>query len=219
MKKIIALFKQGLGYFKEPKVRSRMLIAMIAVAAVFGGYFYLNRQGRIILEDSQVTAAVINVTPDGPGKLVKLNVYEGDTVQKGDELAIVGTQMLRAEVGGLIIKTPQSIGSVVSPQTPVVVMVNPDDLRVVGIIDENKGLENIKTGQVVSFIVDAVPGKTFWGYVDRVAQTAKSTQLSFSISSERPVQQFEVYVRFDARKYQGIKNGMSAKMTVFTKLP
>ncbi len=219
MKNITTILKQILTSLKNPRIRNRVLAIVIVGTVIFGVYFYFKKQGRITIEDSQVTGAVINITPDSPGKLAKLNVYEGDTVQKGDELAIVGTQMLRAEVGGLVIKTPQAVGSVVSPQTPVVVMVNPDDLRVVGVIDENKGLENIKTGQVASFTVDADGGKTFWGYVDHVAQTAKSTQLSFSISSERPVQQFEVYVRYDGRKYPEIKNGMSAKITIFTKLP
>lgn len=219
MKNITTILKQIITSLKNPKIRNRALALVTVGVIIFGVYFYFKRQGRIAMEDSQVTGAVINVTPDVPGKLVKLRVLEGDTVQKGDELAIVGTQMLRAEVGGLVIKTPQAVGSVVSSQNPVIVMVNPDDLRIVGVIDENKGLESIKIGQVVSFTVDAVAGKTFWGYVDHVAQTARSTQLSFSISSERPVQQFEVYVRFDARRYPEIKNGMSAKITVFTKLP
>jgi multidrug resistance efflux pump len=78
-------------------------------------------------------------------------------------------------------------------------------------------LDQIKVGQVVSFTIDAFPGKTYWGYVDEVAPTAKTSQLSFSISSERPTQQFIVYARFNSAKYPEIKNGMSAKMTVYTK--
>jgi hypothetical protein len=40
---------------------------------------------------------------------------------------------------------------------------------------------------------------------------------SFSTSSERATQQFSVYAKFDATAYPAIKNGMSAKMVVYTK--
>jgi multidrug resistance efflux pump len=89
-------------------------------------------------------------------------------------------------------------------------------MRVAGTIDENKGLDKIHVGQVASFTVDAYPGKKFWGYVDEISQTANQTQASFSISSTRPTQQFTVYVRFNANDYPELKNGMSAKMVVFT---
>ena len=108
------------------------------------------------------------------------------------------------------------VGGSVSPQTPLVQLIDPSQMRVSGTIDENKGLDQIHVGQVVSFTVDAYPGKTFWGYVDEVAQTAKTTQASFSISNERPTQQFQVYARFNATAYPELKNGMSAKMEIFT---
>jgi multidrug efflux pump subunit AcrA (membrane-fusion protein) len=98
-------------------------------------------------------------------------------------------------------------------------MINFADMRVAGTIDENKGLDKVKIGQTVSFTVDALPGTTFWGYVDEISPTAKQTQLQFSVSSERPTQQFLVYARFNSYAYPQIKNGMSAKMTVYTNTP
>jgi len=41
-------------------------------------------------------------------------------------------------------------------------MINFADMRVAGTIDENKGLDKIKIGQIVSFTVDALPSMTFW---------------------------------------------------------
>jgi len=96
-------------------------------------------------------------------------------------------------------------------------MLNPQEMRIAGTIDEDKGLNMIKIGQAVSFTIDALPGKTFWGYVDEVSPSAKQTQISFSISSERPTQQFVIYARFNAGSYPEIKNGMSAKMVVYTR--
>jgi hypothetical protein len=43
--------------------------------------------------------------------------------------------------------------------------------------------------------------------------------LQFSVSSERPTQQFLIYARLNAYAYPQIKNGMSAKMTVYTNTP
>jgi multidrug resistance efflux pump len=108
------------------------------------------------------------------------------------------------------------LGSSAGPTNPVVQIINPNDMRIAGTIDENKGLSDIHVGQVASFTVDALPGQNFWGYVDEISPSAKTTALSFSISSERPTQQFVVYVRYDANKYPEIKNGMSAKLTIYT---
>ena len=96
-------------------------------------------------------------------------------------------------------------------------MIRPVNMRVTGTIDENKGLNTIHVGQVVSFTIDALPGKTFWGYVDEISASAVAPAFSFSTSSERPTQQFTVYAKFDTSANPAIKNGMSAKMVVYTK--
>lgn len=132
-------------------------------------------------------------------------------------MATVGTQVLRAQTDGEVVFVNKQIGALMSSQAATISMIDPNEFRVVGTIDENKGLKDIKIGQVSSFTVDAFPGLTFWGYVDEVSPTAKQTQIAFSISSERPTQQFNVFVRFNSEKYPQIKNGMSAKLTVLTK--
>ena len=98
-------------------------------------------------------------------------------------------------------------------------MIRPVNLRVAGTIDENKGLNYLRVGQVVSFTVDALPGQSYWGYIDEISPTAVTSAFSFSTSTERTTQQFTVYAKFDSSAYSAIKNGMSAKMTVYTKTP
>lgn len=196
----------------------RIAIVVILVALLVGSYFlYQALTGRIFIDDSLIQAPVITISPSETGNVQEIDVTEGQTVQKGDTLAVVGSETLHADTDGLIISAPDITGSSVNPQTQLIQMIQPVDLRVAGTIDENKGLNDIKVGQVVSFTVDAFPGNTYWGYVDEIAPTAKTAQLSFSISSERPTQQFIVYANFDAAKYPEIKNGMSAKLTVYTK--
>lgn len=215
MKKIKDLIKK----IREPKIMRVIIIAVVAIALVGGYVFYQKLRDRVSIEDSLIQAPIITISPVTPGTLYDMRVYDGEYVKKGDTVAIVGTQSLNAYQDGLVVSTDQAIGSLASAQTPVVQLISLSDMRVAGTIDENKGLNLVKVGQPVSFTVDALPGQTFWGYVDEVSQTAKQTQLQFSVSSERPTQQFVVYARFDASKYPQIKNGMSAKMTVYTKTP
>lgn len=210
MKKLIAILK-------DPKIIRRIVAIAAIVLIVFTFYFYQITQGRVKIDNSQLSAPIINIAPTAPGKLVELDATEGHSVKTGDVLAIVSTETIRAQNDGLIVMANDQVGGNVSPTQPLIQMIKTQDLRVAGTIDENKGLNQIKVGQTVAFTVDALPGKTFWGYVDEIAPTAKQTQLAFSISSERPTQQFQIFAKFDSNSNPEIKNGMSAKMTVFTK--
>lgn len=209
--------KKIISKIRNPKVL-RSIIAVFVIAFIVGGFIYYQKtKNRILIENSLISAPIINIMPSQPGRLTELDAVEGHTVKTGDTLAVVGSETLRSQSDGLIILANSGVGGAVSNQTPFIQMIKTQDLRVAGTIDENKGLNDIKVGQVASFSVDALPGKTFWGYVDEISPSAKQTQISFSISSERPTQQFQVYVRFDSSSYPQIKNGMSAKITVYTK--
>jgi len=211
--------KNLLAKIKNPKVLRALLVILVAVALIGSYFFYQLLRDRVSIEDSLIQAPIITISPETPGKILDIKVYEGEKVKRGDALVIVGTSSLNAYQDGLIVSTDNAIGSIASAQTPVVQMINFADMRVAGTIDENKGLDKVKIGQVVSFTVDAIPDKIFWGYVDEISPTAKQTQLQFSVSSERPTQQFMIYARFNAYAYPQIKNGMSAKMTVYTNTP
>jgi len=201
---------------KNPKVL-RVLVIIVVIALTISGYAYMQlTTGRIFVDNSLVSDPISNIAPVTAGTLQEMDVYEGQSVKKGQILSVVGGQPVYADQDGLIIQTNNQIGSIVSATNPVAEMIDPSQMRIAGTIDENKGLNELNVGQVVSFTVDALPGKTFWGYVDEISPSAKQTALAFSISSERPTQQFVVYARFDSKKYPEIKNGMSAKMTVFT---
>jgi multidrug resistance efflux pump len=195
----------------------KILLTVILILLIVGGsYYWAIKEGRIFIDDALVNASIITVTPTTSGRLMIVDAKEGKYVKKGDILAIVGSEVIRSTVDGLVIMANSQIGGSFSPQVTVAQLIDPSQMRIAGTIDENKGLSKIKVGQAASFTVDAFPGVTFWGLVDEVGPTAKQTQLSFSISSERPTQQFQVYVRFPATKYPQLKNGMSAKLTIFT---
>jgi len=202
---------------KKSKKLQVILAVIIMVAIIALSFFYITTNNRVGIENSIVSAPIVSINPTASGVVKQILVTEGQTVHKGDVLAIVGSETLYANSNGIVIKVNNQIGGTVNQQFTLIQMVNPNEIRVDGTIDENKGLNEIKVGQVVSFTIDALPGQTFWGYVDEIAPTAKQTQAAFSISSERPTQQFEVYARFNTSAYSDIRNGMSAKMTIFTK--
>lgn len=208
--------KNAVAKIKNPKVL-RFFVTIIVLALFVAGYMYYQlTQGRVFIDNSLVTGPVSTIAPLSAGTLQELDVYEGQHITKGQPLAVVSGQTLYSNEDALVIQATNQIGSIVSTLNPIGQLIDTNNMRIAGTIDENKGLDQIKVGQVVSFTVDALPEKTFWGYVDEISPSAKQSALSFSISSERPTQQFVVYARYDGTKYPEIKNGMSAKMTVFT---
>lgn len=209
--------KNILKKIRSPKVIQRIVIVILIILVTAGFLYYQKTKDRVGIDNSQVVSPVVSIYPSTSGSLKELSAIEGHFVKAGDSLAIVGSETIRSQSDGIIISAQNQIGGTVTPQAPIIQMVNPNNFRIVGTIDENKGLSDIKVGQVASFTVDAIPGETFWGYVDEVSSTAKSGQVAFSISSERPIQQFQIYARFDAKSYPQIKNGESAKMVVYTK--
>jgi multidrug resistance efflux pump len=208
--------KKLFRHLKNPKVFRTILVVVGVVLVIVGVLYYELTRNRVLIDNSLVDAPITTITAPTAGTLTEIAVYEGEKVNKGDAIGVVDGQTIHTDTDGIIIQANNQIGSSVTPQSTIAQLINATNMRIAGTIDENKGLNDIHVGQVVSFTVDALPGKTFWGYVDEISPSAKQTQLAFSISSERPTQQFVIYARFDANKYPEIKNGMSAKMTVFT---
>jgi multidrug resistance efflux pump len=210
MKKIAALFKN--------KKLMRIIGVVLVVVFLIGAYVIFQKTtGRVKIDNSLIQAPIITVSPSTAGKVLEIDVKEGQTVQSGDILAVIGSETLRADTDGLVISAADLTGSTVNQATQLIQMIRPVNLRVAGTLDEDKGLNNLKVGQVVSFTVDALPGKTFWGYVDEISPSAVTSAFSFSTSTERATQRFTVYAQFPSSKYPMIKNGMSAKMVVYTK--
>lgn len=215
MKNIRKLFV----YFNPPKIL-RIMVAILLLIIISGGFLYYQKtRDRVFIDNSLVSAQIIPIASIAPARLNKLYVYEGEIIRQGTPIADVGDQIIRAESDALVVKAQNIIGSIISLQNPVVSLIKLSDLRIDGNLDENKGLNKIKVGQAVSFTIDAFAGKTYWGFVDEISPIAKQTQVAFSISNERPTQQFEVFAKFDSAKYPEIRGGMSAKMTVFTNQP
>lgn len=192
-------------------------VAVVIIIAAAAGliYWYINSQ-QVYVDSASIEAPEIDLSPSSPGILENVYVNEGDEVPANFTVARVGDELIQSKVAGIIITVPDTVGAEVNPGETVVAMVDPTQLRVVGEVDEDKGLDRIKVGDTVTFTVDAFGSKQYSAVVDEVAPTSQQTQIVFNISDQRQEQQFDVKARFDTSAYPELKNGMSARMWVYT---
>jgi multidrug resistance efflux pump len=201
---------------KNPWIKIIAVIALVAILAA-GFIYWQSSSTRIVIDTSMVSAPLIDLSPTMPGQLEQVYVNEGDLVSANTAVAKVGNEIIQTKISGEIVSIQNNIGKTFNPGQAVVSMIDPQALRVVGTIDENKGLDKIHVGQLANFTVDTFGSKTYQGVVDEVSPTSRQTGVVFNISDQRPTQQFDIKVRFDSQQYPELKNGMSAKLTIFIK--
>ncbi len=202
----------------EKNTRNKIIIISIAVVILGGiaGLIYWNiTSARVYIENSTVSAPVVNLSPTTGGTLQQVFVNVGDLVQRSTPIARVGNELIKAPSAGQIISINTNIGAPFGPGQAVGTMINPNDLRVVGQVQEDKGLKDLKLGQTAIFTVDAFGSKKYSGIVDQINPTANSGDIVFNISGTRQEMNFDVKVRFDTTQYPELKNGMSAKLWIY----
>ena len=195
-----------------------VIVAIVVIGGVGAGLYYYVSSKTVYIDLSQIQAPLINLSPTNSGVLQAMYVNPGDVVTANEPIALVGNQVVEAQTAGEIVTTNDNIGQYMNTMTgagTVATMIDPTQLRVVGNLDENKGLDNVVVGDPATFTVDAFGGEQFKGVVDEVAPTSEQSSVVFNISDERPTNQFAVYVRFDPTQYPQLKNGMSAKIWVY----
>lgn len=210
--------KQVEGELKRFRLSMRAIIGLILIVAAIGGaivaYLAVTSR-RVYIEKSTVEAPEIDLAPTVSGTLENMYVKAGDTVAANEVVARVGTELIKAKVSGIVTKADATVGQSYNPGQTVVAMIDPGALRVVGQIDENKGLDRIHVGDYVTFTVDAFGSKQYTGIVDSVSPEAESGSVVFTISDQRQEQVFDVKVRFDESAYPELKDGMSARLWVY----
>jgi len=202
-----------------PGLRRRLTIyggaaILILVAALVAAYLILASR-QVYIDTASISAPLIDLSPTVGGRLDAVYANPGDVLPANAPVALVGTDVIKTKVAGLIVQVNDTIGAQVSPGESVVEMIDPSQLRVVGKLDENKGLAQVQVGDPVTFTVDAFGSEQFHGVVDEIAPTANASGIVFNISNQRQTQQFDVKARFDTTAYPELKNGMSARMWIY----
>jgi len=192
-----------------------MLLGVIILGAAGGLVYWKISSMSIYTDKASVSATAINLTSTQSGKLNNVFVNVGDQVPANYVVAQVGNELLKTKTASEVVTANTALGTMIAPGVTVVSVVNPDDLRVVAHIDEDKGLSDIHVGEQTDFTVDAFGSKTFHGIVDEISPTARQGDIVFTISDKRPTNQFDVKIRFDTNAYPELKNGMSAKVWIY----
>jgi membrane fusion protein (multidrug efflux system) len=81
--------------FLRGRLRLILLVALPLLAAAIGGYLYLTSGRYITTDNAYVGSQKVLITPDISGKVVHVNVREGQHVKTGDELFEIDPQPFR----------------------------------------------------------------------------------------------------------------------------
>ena len=204
----------------SPEIKKKIIIgasALIIIGTIIGIISWTNIQGRVFTDKAEISASQVDLSPVSGGVLEEVFVHVGDVVEADGNIARVGDELIKAKTGGIVVALNDDIGKNFNPGEVVASIIDPADLRVVGHIEETKGLKNIEIGQQAVFTVDAFGGKKYYGIVDEISDTSRQAGIVFNISDKREVRQFDVKIRFNVNAYQELKNGMSAKIWIYKK--
>lgn len=198
----------------DKKIAIGGLILVVAIA--IGGYAYWKTNAsRTYIEKGEVSAPQIDLSSQNGGILETLWVKEGDAISRNQPVAQVGDEIVRSREDGLVVRVQNEIGRNFNRAEAIVGIIKPADMRVLGTIEENKGLSDIQVGQRVIFTADAFGSKEYQGFVDEISPSSKDKGLAFSISDKRATSEFVIKVRFSNEAYPELKDGMSAKIWVY----
>lgn len=194
-----------------------ILGALVLAAAAGGSVYYRAVSNQVYIEKAYIDAPIINLSAQdvAAGTLEEVYVNEGDTVSADAKVARIGNDLIKTKVAGVITSVQKNLGKMFSRGETVVAMIDPTELRVIGRVEENKGLQYMRVGQQAMFTVDAFDSKKFFGTVDEISPVSRSTDVVFNISDKREVKEFNVKIRFNTTEYSELKNGMSAKIWVY----
>lgn len=204
---------------KSKSTKSAAIIggALMLVIVIVGAFYLVITNNQIYTDKADIEAPLISISAIQGGTLQKMLVENGQQIASDTPVAQVADQILRSNEAGLVVSAESVEGKTVNAGEPVVFIIHPENLRVVAHVDEDKGLSGIRVGQLVNFTVDTFGSKKYTGIVDEISVSSRQSGVVFNISDQREVKQFDVKIKFDVKKYPELKNGMSAKVTIFKK--
>lgn len=195
------------------KVKTTSVI-LIFLLLILGGYYWYSLSQRVYSDKAEIYAPLIVLSPAQSSILEKIMVKAGDEVYENQVVAkLEGNQFVRAKTAGIVVNVNDQVGKMFSPGVAVVTMINPDDLRLIVHVAENKGFKLIKVGQTVKFTVDAFDSRKFYGEVEEISPSADQSSVVFSISDKREEKNYSIKVKY--HDYPELLNGMSAKAWIY----
>lgn len=160
-----------------------ILIAIVVALSSIGFYYWYENTYYVSTEDAKVNADFVSVIPQISGKLLELNVDEGDKVTKNQILArqemnnlpdtSVEQSLVRAPIDGIVVKKQGDVGEIFSASQTLFTLVDPNNIYITANIEETK-LEKVKVGQLVDITIDQYGSKKFSGKVKSIGEISNS---------------------------------------------
>lgn len=162
------------------KVLSVLIVSMVCIV----GYFWFEGSNYVQTEDARVYGDIAKIASQISGKIVDIDMEEGQRVYKDQILGRVEMinqpdsstelSLLRAPIDGVVLKKQGLVGEVASPSQALGMMVDPSKLYVIANIEETK-INRVHVGQKVTFAIDQFDGTKFEGKVITIGQATNST--------------------------------------------
>lgn len=198
----------------DPGLIKYGLIVLSILGLSAGLYYWHATNQRAYSDKAEIFAPLITLSPERQSVLQKIMVKNGEQISANQIVAkLDGGEFIRAETDGVVVSVNDQAGKLFSPGSPVVTIINPDDLRLIVHVAENKGLNSIRVGQKAIFSVDAFGSRKFNGVVEEISQTSDQSSAVFSISDKRDEKYFSIKVKYSG--YPELLNGMSAKAWIY----
>ncbi|MDW8802864.1 HlyD family efflux transporter periplasmic adaptor subunit [Clostridium sp. A1-XYC3] len=187
-----------------------ILIAIVAALGGIGAYYWYQNTYYVSTEDARVGADLVSVTPQISGKLLELNVQEGETVTKNQILArqemnnlpdsSVDQSLVRSPISGIVVKKQGTVGELWSSGQTMFTLVDPNNLYISANIEETK-LGKVKAGQPVDITIDQFGSQKFTGKVKSIGEATNSALSLLSSSTSgtftKVVQRVPVKIQLD----------------------
>ena len=171
-KKILAEEKGILARLQRNIWMTGGVIALLVIVTIGVGVYFYVQSGQISIENSTISAPSINLASKGGGILQEVYVNEGDILPANTVVARVGTELIKTLSSSQVIKVNNNIGTAFAPGQTIVTVIDPSQLRIVGQLQENKGLSDVRVGQRATFTADAFGSKQYSGIVDEISPTS-----------------------------------------------
>lgn len=186
-----------------------LITIVVALSGIVFYYWYENTY-YVSTDDARVSADLVNVTPQITGKLLELNVTEGDTVTKNEILArqdmnglpdtSVEQSLMRAPINGVVIKKQGTVGELLAASQSCIALIDPSKLYITADLEETK-VGKVKVGQPVEITIDQYDSKKFTGKVKSIGEVANSAlsilPASTSGTFTKVVQRIAVKIELD----------------------
>src|SRR5574343_234969 len=121
---------------KEHSIKNPLTQSIISLIVIFGTLvlflFWQYEKGIVRIDDSYLSAPIVNLSPTVNGILNALYVSEGDYVEANTEIAVVGSQIIISKESGIVTYAPNVLGAYFSANQTVVSIVKNKEMKVIG---------------------------------------------------------------------------------------